>query len=535
MKHPNKITIGLSLLSLMLILILPSCDDDYLTEIPRDFLSPDNTFVDQAGFEAGLTALYANARGYQARNEGLHEKEWEVLFGQGADIGFHIDNKNFITDYTIVNSFNTTARNFWRKSYSIIKDANVLITRVAGENVDLPEAEKNEIVAQARFFRAYAYRLLVWFYGDVPIIREELTAPKLDFVRDPQTDVINFILEDLEFASQHLPQENPTGARLSKAAADYLLAETYIATKQWDRAIEAANRILNDPQYDLMYERFGTMTDKPGDVYWDLFRLGNQDRSSGNKENIFAWQFEFDVDGGAQLATERAWGPFLERLKTPDNKQAILKDDRLGRPVVFIRITPWVETGMWDDFDNDIRNSEHNVQRVFLINNPESAHFGEPIEPTEANYVRFMFPYYKKFTHPHGHPQGYDTGGRIYNDWYVFRVAGAYLLRAEAHLGKGDQVSAAADINVVRGRAQASPVDPSAVDIDYILDERARELLGEEYRRVTLSRLSKLVERTRLHNPVSGPTIQDFNRLLPIPQVEIDANKEAQLTQNAGY
>jgi len=285
----------------------------------------------------------------------------------------------------------------------------------------------------------------------------------------------------------------------------------------------------------LMYDRFGSMTDKPGNVYWDLFRMGNQDRSGGNKENIFAWQFEFDVDGGAQLAVERAWGPFLERLKSPDNKQAILKDEFLGRPVVFIRITPWVETGMWDDFDNDIRNSEENVQRVFLVNNPESAHFGEPIAATDANYVRNLFPYYKKFTHPHGHPQGYDTGGRIYNDWYVFRVAGVYLLRAEAYLGKGDNTNAAADINVIRSRAGASMVAPGDVDLDYILDERARELLGEEYRRITLSRMGKLVERTKLHNAVSGPTIQPFNRLLPIPQVEIDANKEAELAQNPGY
>ncbi len=519
----------------ILVMVTISCNDDYLNEVPKDFLSPDNTFINKAGFEAGLAALYSNARGFQSTWDGLHEKEWEVLHGQGADIGFHIDKKSFITDYRIVSAGNSTARNYWRKCYSIIKDANVIITRAAAEGVDLTAEDNNEIVAQARFFRAFAYRVLVWFFGDVPIISEELTAPKLDFVRNPVSEVIDFMLSDLEFASQNLPTANPNGARLSKAAADYLLAETYNATQQWDKAIEAANRILNDPQYDLMYERFGSMTDKPGDVYWDLYRLGNQDRSSGNKENIFAWQFEFDVDGGAAIGVERAWGPFLERLKSPDNKQAILKDDRLGRPVVFIRITPWVETGMWDDFDNDIRNSEHNVQREFFINNPDSDHFGEMIQPTEANYVRFLFPYYKKFTHPHGHPQGYDSGGRIYNDWYVFRVAGVYLLRAESYLGKGDNVNAAADINVVRGRANASEVSPEDVDIDYLLDERARELLGEEYRRVTLSRLGKLVERTILHNPVSGPTIQPHNRLFPIPQTEIDANKEAELKQNPGY
>jgi len=522
------------LLSIILLSAI-ACNDDYLTEVPKDFLSPDNTFVNMSGFEAGLTGLYANVRSIQAVNEGLAEKEWQVFMGQGADIGYHIDQKNFITDYATVNSFDPSARRIWTKLFSIIKDANVIISRANGENVELSETEKNEVIAQARFFRAFAYRSLVWMYGGVPIIREELTSPKLDFVRNTQAEVLDFIIEDLEYATDNLPADNPDGARLSKAAADYLLAETYNATQQWDSAIAAVDRITDDPQYDLMYERFGSMTDKPGDVYWDLFRLGNQDRSSGNKENIFALQFEFDVDGGAAIGTERSWGPFLERLKSPDNMQAILKDDRLGRPVVFIRITPWVETGMWDDFDNDIRNSEFNVQREFFVNNPESANFGEKIEETDDTYVRNLFPYYRKFTHPHGHPQGYDPSGRIYNDWYLFRVAGAYLLRAEAHLGKGDAASAAVDINVVRARANASPVSAGDVDIDYILDERARELLGEEYRRVTLSRTGKLVERTKLYNPVSGMNIQDFNRLLPIPQTEIDANKESELTQNPGY
>lgn len=514
-----------------------SCnEEDVLEETPKDFLSPNNTFVNKEGFEAGLTALYNNGRGSHTSGDGIDEKAYEVFFGQGADIGYHIDMKNYITDYSTVNSSDTYVLQFWRKFYDMVKDANVIIVRAGSENAQWDsEEEMNEVVAEAKFFRAYAYRALVWYWGEVPIIKEEITAPKLDFTRAPAADVISFILEDLEFASAHLAKDNPNGARLSKAAADYLLAETYNATKQWDKAIAAANRILDDGQYDLMRNRFGSMTDKPGDVYWDLFRYGNQDRSSGNKENILAWQFEYNVDGGSENRVERAWGPFLEKLKTPDNLQAILSDEFLGRPVTFIRITPWVETGMWDDYDGDMRNSEYNLKRDFYVNNPASAFFGEKIEQTPENYVRNQFPYYQKFTMPYGHPQGYDTSGTIYTDWYVFRVAGVYLLRAEAYLGKGDNTNAAADINVLRDRANASPVSPGDVTIDYILDERARELLGEEDRRITLNRLNKLVERTKLYNPVSGPTIQDFNALFPIPQDEIDANKEAELTQNPGY
>ena len=527
----------LLIFSLMAILFTVSCDEDLLTEVPKSFLSPENTYTDAAGFDAGLIALYRDGRGFIAPGQPLLvEKEYEVLYGQGVDIGWHINKSPFISDYSSLNSFDGTVLRYWQQCYYMIRDANVIITRAEDEDVAWDsETEKNEIVAQARFFRAFAYRILVWFYGGVPIIREEITAPKLDFVRDTEDDVLAFILEDLEFASQNLTADNPNGAKLSKAAADYLLAETYIATQQWDAALDAADRILDDTQYALMTARFGTYSSEPGDAYWDLFRLGNQDRTSGNTENILAWQAQYNVDGGTGPATGRAWGPFLEKLKTPDNMQAILKDEYLGRPVTFIRITPWVETGMWDDFDNDMRNSEYNVQRHFLINNPASAFYGDTIEPTPGNYVRYMFPYYKKFTHYGAHPQGYDKWGKLYNDWYVFRVAGVYLLKAEAYLGQNDQTNAAAQINVLRTRAHASQVAPADVDIDYILDERCRELLGEEHRRITLRRTGKLVERTILHNPESGTTIQSFNNLLPIPQSEIDANTEAELTQNPGY
>jgi starch-binding outer membrane protein, SusD/RagB family len=79
----------------------------------------------------------------------------------------------------------------------------------------------------------------------------------------------------------------------------------------------------------------------------------------------------------------------------------------------------------------------------------------------------------------------------------------------------------------------------SPFTLDYILDERARELVGEENRRMTLMRTGKLVERAKRPNavsplnPLSG--IEDKHLLMPIPQSEIDLNKDAVLEQNPGY
>src|SRR5690606_3895092 len=91
-------------------------------------------------------------------------------------------------------------------------------------------------------------------------------------------------------------------------------------------------------------------------------------------------------------------------------------------------------------------------------------------------------------------------GGITHKDWYGLRFAETLLLRAEAHLALGNIELAAADINRVRERSNAKPVSAADVDIDYILDERARELYGEEWRLIILRRTGKLLERVRKYN-----------------------------------
>lgn len=108
-----------------------------------------------------------------------------------------------------------------------------------------------------------------------------------------------------------------------------------------------------------------------------------------------------------------------------------------------------------------------------------------------------------------------------HRDEYHIRLAETYLLRAEAYLGNNDLINAAEDINVVRRRSEVSEISASDVDIDYILDERLRELYTEEFRLLTLTRLGKLAERTAKYNPVIG-TYAEHNNLWPIPASEIE-------------
>ncbi|HET8655563.1 MAG TPA: RagB/SusD family nutrient uptake outer membrane protein, partial [Longimicrobiaceae bacterium] len=107
----------------------------------------------------------------------------------------------------------------------------------------------------------------------------------------------------------------------------------------------------------------------------------------------------------------------------------------------------------------------------------------------------------------------------------------------------GDNQAAADYVNVVRERAAIDPsnksvmdVPPDSINIDFLLDERAREFAGEQIRWFDLKRTGKLVERVKAHNPDAAPFIQPFDALRPIPQRELDAvsNKD-EFTQNPGY
>jgi hypothetical protein len=125
------------------------------------------------------------------------------------------------------------------------------------------------------------------------------------------------------------------------------------------------------------------------------------------------------------------------------------------------------------------------------------------------------------------------TGASV-KDIFVMRFSETYLLKAEAQFKQGDLAGAAASLNVIRARANASSIGASDVTMDFILDERARELIAEENRRMTLMRTKTLLTRVvgRGQN-ISGLT--QTNLLLPIPLSEIQLNKDAVLAQNPGY
>ena len=548
-------------LLLTLALVHTACnEEEFLREEPLDFFSPSNAFVTLNDYEAAIVDLYAQTRDYNFNAAGEASADF-----YGTDIMFDAresNSNNRFGNYS--NTLNPTSNMViwhWERWYKLVASSNTIIERVAES--DLTEEQQRAITAEASFFRGLAYRRLVYLYGGVPLVLSEVSSAQADFTRASRTEILNQMVTDFGFAANNLPGITEVAdGRVSDLVAQHYLAETHIALAQWDPAIAATTAVINDPATALMTERFGSRAGfEGGDVYFDLFRQGNQNRSGGNTEALWVAQMEVDVPGGYLSSTDRD-GNTLERdhapaswtLQDPDGEGAVLgwrSDLNVGgRGVSFMRPTSFFENELWEsDFDGDLRNSPVNYVRDFIYDDPASAWFdSSAVEYPGPNLLAQSwrwYPWLSKVTTPGQHPDALYAnrelglltagGGSTYTDQYYLRLAETYLLRAEAYLGKGSLAEAAADINTVRARVGATPVTPGEVDIDYILDERARELSLEEDRRITLQRLNKLVERVRLYNAHNGPQIQDYHALWPIPISEIDANINADLAQNPGY
>ena len=583
------------ILSMFAAFLLTGCNEDkFLEEKPLDFNSASNSYETAADYDAAITELY-----FLTREEFYTTYDRTTDLSKFADMWITADplKSNVVAD---LSPSGAMAKFYWDENYKLIAQANTVISRLPNSS-KLTDDEKKVYEAKARFFRALAYRTLVLLYGDVPLQLEEVSTPKTDFVRESKDKVKAQVVEDLEFAAANLPEINTVkDGEISKPAANMLLAEMYLATGDNDKAINAASAVINNPNLALMDKRFGSQAKEDGDVFYDLFRPNNQNRASGNTEGIWVIQFETNIEGGGNNTSHHFWDPgsfWGERFFAPQvDKFQLIKPDgtRLqlfdwpigdmtgGRGIGTHYATNHLYNEIWaDDFD-DMRNSEYNWPRRFKIHrtnvlddNPElkaampdgyfdlentvlpdgwsmETGFAGGVAATTQLPNRFMCGYSTKMTTPFHHPDAqYEnketyklagTGGKTFTDQYFFRLAEAYLLRAEAYVNKGDKNKAADDINELHKRANAKLCTADQMNLDYILDERLRELTCEEKRRLTLSRVGKLAERIKKYNPYFSAAYSADNKdydahfdLLPIPLSAIQANKDAKLEQNPGY
>jgi hypothetical protein len=528
----------------VLLISLASCKKNFLDEKPYSAYAP-VTLTDSLGFEAELVGLYQLQTGtltYSGR------QGWPSVWQVGTDVANATAQQEGIEipyyNYSLLTNQDAAAQYIWQRNYALINNANIIIDALANPASKIGAVGKKQDEAEARYFRAYAYNSLATLFGKVPLVVHALTEPKIDFVRAPLDDVNNLIVSDLTFASTNLYDLNvgngrtniqgkPVG-RVNKYAAMQLLAEAYLRMGKNDLAEQQAQAVIASNKFNLIRSRYGVRASGAGDYYSDMFVYGNQRRAQGNTEAIWVLEQEnpSTVNGGNvdNAQQRRVFTPAYYAIP------GMLPVDSLGgRGVGRLRLSNWVLYGLYPS--GDIRNSQYSIKRRYYYNDPAfPALLGKPVPLAPADTLFRIAPSTTKW----GAFDPNDTFGyAMIKDFIMMRLGETYLLLAEAQVKQGKLAQAATSINVLRTRANAPQVTAAQMTMDFILDERARELIGEENRRMTLMRTGTLVDRAlRLNSgdaqhPTTGLTAK--NLLLPIPLSEIQLNKDAVLEQNPGY
>jgi starch-binding outer membrane protein, SusD/RagB family len=530
--------------------LFTSCKKTFLQEKPYSSLVPE-TLGDSLGIDASLIGLYNHFSSFYTKSDA---QGWPSVWSAGTDVAFvPPSQKQGIEvpyyDYTQLISTDGAASFTWGWCYRMINNANIIIKN-AEAATGITASTKNGYEAEAKFFRGYAYNMLATLFGKVPLVTEPITAPRTDFTRASLDSVNNLIIQDLSFAASNLTEPGAFGSKLNangkpaervnKYAAMQLLAEAYIRAGKPDLAEQQTTALINSGKFALSTSRYGTKASQPGDPFSDMFIYGNERRAQGNKEAIWVLEEENPnaVPGGLTGAPQqrRNWGAAYYQINSPDGKPQVIVDSLGGRGIGRMRLTNWVVYELYET--TDMRNSQYNIRRKYYYNNPASTYYGQQIPYVGADTLFKIAPNTTKWYDFIANNTDGTFGFAMCKDFIIMRLGETYLLQAEAQFKQGKLTEAANSINAIRARANATPVTAAQINLDFILDERARELLAEENRRMTLMRTGTLVTRTLAHNtqtinPVVGLTSK--NLLLPIPQSERDLNKDANLEQNTGY
>ncbi|MEO5682492.1 MAG: RagB/SusD family nutrient uptake outer membrane protein [Chitinophagaceae bacterium] len=553
----------------VLLLSALSCkkvDDNFLQTTPETFYTVDNIFSTSAQIDQAVVAIYSQLRDIWANPT---EQNWTFVFrGNGTDM-FDVPSirrGNTFNNYGLINANNDVFYQNFSTWYRVIAKANLAIY-----SADLPSiswssaAEKAYTVAQARYFRAFAYRNLAELFGGVPIVTDIAKVARYDYKRATRIETYQYAITELLAIEKDLPDVTVAGGRLVKGAAQHNLCELYLAmgtqmaaegnaagaATAFAQSIAYGSKVIDGGTFSLMKARYGARkTETQGNVFWDLFQENNVNYQDGNKECIWAIQIDYAAyrteDTRSKLPYSRTYGPVF-RNGAPAHLGGTGADVG-GRGISQITPTFYTRDGIYTaGYSDDMRNTDIVFRRIFLGNVVGSPYFGIPVpwsvlynsmDNQSLDYPVSCKIATDKYT---GIADG-ENLSNLFRDDYFIRLPETILLRAEAKQRSGDKAGAAADVNLLRSRANCSYL-VTAADMDdsfnTILDERARELLYEECRWNTLLRMGGTIAVDRIKKyafwPEAQATLTFKYNLWPIPQLVIDANKDVKLEQNPGW
>lgn len=591
-----KLNIKLSCLLVAVWLFAGAGCRKVLNEQPRATIDP-GYFKTPEGLDGAVSGIYSSLRGHwgtQIFTQLFNGGTDEMIRGGAADV-----QHNF-TYSPLMKSNTNDYSGLWNSLYIDINTANGVLQ--FGPEAQMEEGKKAQLLAQAKFLRAFSYFYLVTTFGDVPLHLDFNTAIESSDTRTPVAEVYAAIIKDLQEAAGILPDQPAAalGKPAYKATALYLLAKTYL-WRGWSAAGQPGD-------FTAAFNTAKEIIDNKG-VYgldlWPYFAEGFLEGNEYGRETIMVIDHTKDLKFGENSQTgtgasnlKENKSNFFFRPNYPTvnanypeagGAYVCVRDVQNGRP--WQRIRPNMRYVLNVAFANRATDSRYDgtFQTIWLSNSvpgsvkgtagattprgklvngvdtaiwmadkvvtpaERSAFRGVIFEPdylpgATVPYTSLLYPSLRKWD---------DSTRADMNDYsdrpyILFRFSEVYLIAAEAALKGGATLQQAADmLNVIRIRAARKPgqtpdqyaaavaaqtITAPQVTLDFILEERTRELYGECNRWYDLSRTKTLVARVKQYNDEAAANIVPEHMLRPIPQQQIDLVTEGPaFPQNPWY
>ena len=474
--------------------LLSACDN-FLDPEPTDLLAPENFYRTGSDAVAAVNGVYAQLKW-------LYWLEFWYLSDIATDdvvasANFGSDGQR-MSDYTF-DSREWPIAGVWTDCYRTINLANAVLDRVPSIS-PMDEGLRKRVLGEARFLRALAYFNLVRFFGDVPLLKNEVRSlDGLEVERAPASEVYALIVSDLQEAAAALPASY-SGADVGRAtsgAAQALLAKVYLTQGDWARAAEVAGALISSGRYALLPD------------WKDNFRIAMELR---NSESIFELNYDGTLDPGAgsvhtlfSLPSGYPGGDAYGLMYLPRSLVKLFApNDERGEGGTFMT-SPYTDR----------------LGRTVTFAMPPGPAFAKYLDETDDQNMTAR------------------AWARQSNNWIVLRYADVLLMYAEAVNEGGAPVggmSKEAALNAVRQRAGLAPVGAlsQAAFRDSLRVERRREFVFEGHRWFDLARWGILADAIRAKHAELGKSGgTPPSNLMPIPGGEIDRNRK--LTQNPGW
>lgn len=397
-------------------------------------------------------------------------------------------------------------RYLYNRVYYTVPQCNNLLVVLNSVNVD----KKEEVISEVRFLRSLAYYYMIDCFGKGVLVTEEHNGVSAPLPEASRKELYDFVESELLAIENTIASTNTYG-RANKSVVRMLLAKLYInaqvytGTPQYDKALQYVKKVIDEGGYTLSNDfvsNFSGDNQTSTEIIFPLIADSQVSQSFGNTTYIVNGSMnsatmntiQFGNPGGndawgGHRATKAWYGLFGNLTTSPDVRASLF----------------WTAGHTFEM--TDYKEWTNGYPSVKFRN----SNFNSSSTPTVFSST----------------------------DFPLYRLADAYLMYAECFLrgGGGTQNDALEYVNKVRDRSHATLISSSELTLNFILDERARELNLEGHRRTDLIRFGKFAGGSYLWpwkgNVQEGTAIPETYNLFPIPLNALEGNPN--LTQNPGF